>query len=450
MTDETGVASVSKAAGRILGMVAGPCVICALAVSVSAAAHAVHRGRVRKASAVVAETAATANVLTPPMGLDAWDQDRCKVTQQDILSNAEALVSTGLAADGYDYVILDDCWMAPTRSASGQLQPDKARFPAGIAWLAKQVHALGLKIGIYESAGRRTCHGYPGSYGHYGQDARTFARWGINYVKFDSCYIPKGVNQPALFSQFGKDLRADNPAIVYSEELPVHVAVNPASATFKEFVSISSQIANLWRVTPDEQTGTLASTTLIRALDTDLPLAGYAGPGHWNDLDLLLTGNTLFNWSKSHQQSQLSIWSEMSSPLIVSANLASPSAVAHLASRATGTGSLLMNKPVIAVDQDPVQGKSVGSYGRMKVVVKPMPSGAHAVLVANTAHVKRSVTVPLKVLGISAGASWQDLWSMYHFVASGSSVTFALGGGATVLYEVTPAATSSAAKGSGK
>jgi len=442
---------VNKAARRILGMLAVPCVVCAMAVAVGAVPHPVHRGRLRKATAAVARTAAaTAASPTPPMGFDAWDQDYCNVTQADILSNAKALVSTGLAADGYDYVILDDCWMAETRSASGTLQASKSAFPNGIPWLAKQVHALGLKIGIYESAGRRTCENRPGSYGHYAKDARTFARWGINYVKFDSCHMPKGVSQAPLFKQFGADLRADNPAIVYSEELPVHVATNPASAVFKQFVSISSQIANLWRVTPDEQPGVLASTTLARALDTDLPLSAYAGPGHWNDLDLLLTGNTKFNWTKARQQSQLSIWSEMSSPLIVSANLADPSAVAHLASRASsGSGGLLANKAVIAVDQDPVQGKSVGSYGDMKVVVKPMPSGAHAVLVANTAHVPRSVTVPLKVMGIPAGADWQALWSKQHFVST-KSITVTLRGGGTILYEVTPAKTSSAAKGSGK
>jgi alpha-galactosidase len=433
---------VGKVAGRILGMLAVPCVVCAMAVAVGVAAHPAHRGRVRKMTAAVAKTAAaTTAAPTPPMGFDAWDQDYCAVTQADILSNAQALVSSGLAADGYDYVILDDCWMAENRSATGQLQARKNAFPNGIAWLAKQVHALGLKIGIYESAGRRTCENRPGSFGHYAKDARTFARWGINYVKFDSCHMPKGVSQSTLFREFGEDLRADNPAIVYSEELPVHAATDPASGTFKRFVSVSSQIANLWRVTPDEQPNVLASTTLIRALDTDLALGGYAGPDHWNDLDLLLTGNTKFDWSKSHQQSQLSIWSEMSSPLIVSADLADPAAVAHLASRASGSGSLLANKAVIAVDQDPVQGKSVGSYGVMKVVVKSMASGAHAVLVANTAHVPHSVTVPLKVMGIAAGSDWQALWSKQHFVAT-KSVTVTLRGGGTILYEVTPAKTS--------
>jgi alpha-galactosidase len=433
---------VSNAARRILGILAIPCVVCAVAVTVSAVAHPAHRGRARKATAPVAQTAAAAAASpTPPMGFDAWDQDYCNVTQADILSNAKALISTGLAADGYDYVILDDCWMAENRSASGELQPRKAAFPNGIAWLAKQVHALGLKIGIYESAGRRTCENRPGSYGHYAKDARTFARWGINYVKFDSCHMPKGVNQGPLFREFGADLRADNPVIVYSEELPVHVAENPGSGLFKRFVSVSSQIANLWRVTPDEQPGALASTTLIRALDTDLPLGSYAGPGHWNDLDLLLTGNTKFNWTKAHQQSQLSIWAEMSSPLIVSANLADPATVAHLVSRASATGSLLTNKAVIAVDQDPVQGHQVGSYGHMKVIVKPMANGAHAVLVVNTAHEPHSVTVPLKVMGIKAGADWQSLWSKQHFVAS-SSVTVSLRGGGTILYKVTPASTS--------
>ena len=446
---------MSKVAG-ILGVLAIPCVVAAVIVPASAAANPAQRGRVQEATPSAASTAAastaaasTAAALTPPMGFDAWYQDGCNATQQDILSNAQALVSSGLAADGYDYVILDDCWMARTRSASGALRPRKAAFPNGIAWLARHVHALGLKLGIYESAGTRTCRGYPGSYGHYAEDAKTFATWGVDYVKLDSCGMPKGVSQAPLFREFGADLAADNPAIVYSEELPVHAATNPASATFMRYVTVSSQIANLWRVTPDEKDTLPAPTVLNIALTADLPLAQYASPGHWNDLDLLVTGNTVFNWTTLQQQAQLSIWAEMSSPLIVSANLANPTSVAHLASRASATGSLLANKAVIAVDQDPVQGKQTGAYGRMKVIVKAMPSGGYAVLVVNTAPTKRTVTVPLSVMGIPAGASWQALWSSQHFVGS-TSVTFFLHGGGTILYEVTPATTSSAATGSGK
>jgi len=373
------------------------------------------------------------------MGIDDWYQDGCNVTQRDILSNARELVSAGLAADGYKYVILDDCWMARTRSASGTLRARKAAFPNGIPWLARRVHRLGLKLGIYESAGIRTCHGYPGSFGHYYQDARTFASWGVNYVKLDQCGMPKNVNRAQLFTQFGQDLKADNPSIVYSQELPDRAARHPAGATFRRLVSISSKTANLWRVTADENDRVPASSVLSTALTTDLPLGRYAGPGHWNDLDFVLTGNTVFNWSAAAQESQLSIWAELASPLIVSADLAAKEAVAHLASRATATssGSLLANKVLIAVDQDPVQGNGKGRFGAMKVVVKPMGSGGYAVLIANTGAMTRTITVPLSVMGIPAGSTWTAVWSKQHFAAHGP-VKWHLRGHATDLYQVTP------------
>jgi alpha-galactosidase len=431
---------VSNTRQRVLTLLAASCAVAAIVIPVSAAAHSGHSGRGRRATLASFNDAAT----TPPMGIDDWYQDRCNVTQQDIVDNAKELISSGLAADGYDYVILDDCWMAGHRTKKGSLRPRPSAFPAGIAWLAKRVHGLGLKLGIYESAGTKTCHGYPGSYGHYAQDARTFARWGVNYVKLDLCSMPKGADRPKLFDEFGDDLRADNPDIVYSQELPVGEAAKPNSANFRRLVALSSQNANLWRVTPDETNLLPASTTLNMALDADLPLSGYAGSGHWNDLDFLMTGNTVFHWTTAEQQSQLSIWAEMASPLIVSANLTSTTAVAHLASRITATtsGSLLSNKAMIAIDQDPVQGHQAGRYGAMKVVVKTMANGDYAVLVDNTAASARTITVPLSVMGIPASASWKAVWSVQHLTPA-SAVKWTLHGYSTVLYEVTPPASSS-------
>ena len=426
-----------EARKRVCAVLASGCAVSALIVAASATSLPARATGARKVTAAVFNHAAR----TPPMGIDDWYQSGCNVTQRDILSNAHALVSTGLAADGYDYVILDDCWMARNRSATGALQPRRAAFPRGIAWLARQLHAMGLKLGIYESAGTRTCRGYPGSYRHYRQDAETFADWGVNYVKLDLCGMPKGVARPPLFSTFGADLRADNPKIVYSQELPVAAAEEPGSATFRRLVAVSSRTANLWRVTPDESDRVPAATILDDALHTDLPLGRYAGPGHWNDLDLLVTGNTVFDWSTVRQESQLSIWAEMSSPLIVSANLATPTAVAHLASRAspTSSGSMLANKALIAIDQDPAQGKQAGAYGTMKVVVKRTSNGGYAVLVADTAPTARAITVPLRVMGIPAGSTWHAVWSRTHFVATGP-VKWFLHGDGTVLYQVTPPA----------
>jgi alpha-galactosidase len=373
---------------------------------------------------------------TPPMGFDDWYADWCKVTEQDILSNARALVSTGLAADGYDYVILDDCWMAKRRSATGQLRANPVRFPHGIAWLARHIHALGLKFGIYESAGRYTCEGFPGGLGHYEQDIRTFVSWHVDYIKLDLCGAPPGAHLEARFKQFSAELKAADPDIVFSEELPVNAATyHPYSAEFRRLVAVSSRISNMWRITPDEWPYQVPGQVLAGSLEADLPLAKYAGPTHWNDLDLLLTGNRGFGWSTAEQQAQLSIWAEMSSPLIVSADLASPPAVARWAPASNATVRMLANSAVIAVDQDPVQGHLAAADRRVDVVVKPMRGGGYAVLFVNTARSARTITIRLRAIGVRTGATWRNVWSDQSFT-SGRSVTQHLAAFGAVLYEL--------------
>lgn len=302
----------------------------------------------------------TAAAIQPPMGWNDWYQDRCAVTESEILTGAHQLVSTGLAADGYNTVVIDDCWMAPARSAEGALLPDAATFPDGIPYVANQVHSLGLKLGIYESAGTATCTGRPGSYGHYTQDADTFAGWGVDFVKLDSCHLPGGANPTTLFNQFGTAISAANPDIVYSQELPVNAASAPASPTFTGLVAASSVTSNMWRVAPDEKASVAPGISITRHLEADLPLYSYASPGHWNDLDMLLTGSSAFNYSLAAQQNQADVWAMESSPLIASGDLTSDASL-----------TVLGNKKVIAIDQDGVQGKLVETEGGVDVIAKP-------------------------------------------------------------------------------
>ena len=226
--------------------------------------------------------------LTPPMGWNDWYQYGCGVTQAEVLANAKALVSSGLAALGYDYVNLDDCWMAQQRAANGQLQADPTRFPNGIPWLAAQLHAMGLKLGLYESFGNTTCQGRPGSYGHYQQDAQTFASWGVDFLKFDYCGVPPGTTSAQLesdYQQMSNDLLATGHHIVFSEELPVAASdANPSNALYVPYVAFSSTIANMWRMAPDETPSFYS--TVFGHLAADLPLASFAHPGAWNDLDM--------------------------------------------------------------------------------------------------------------------------------------------------------------------
>ena len=323
----------------------------------------------RHAQALIAVTpVATTAAARPPMGWNDWYQDRCAVTESEILKNARELVSTGLAADGYDTVVIDDCWMAATRSATGALRPDAATFPDGIRYVAKVVHSLGLKLGIYASAGTATCSGRPGSYGHYAQDAQAFASWGVDFVKLDFCHLPSGANTATLFNQFGTELSAANPGIVYSQELPVSAAASPDDTTFTALVAVSSVTSNMWRIAPDENATVAAGVSITQRLEADLPLYSYASPGHWNDLDMLLTGNSIFGYPLSAQENQADVWAMESSPMIASGDLTSAASL-----------TVLGNKKVIAIDQEGVQGKLIDTQGSIDVIAKP-----GSVLVVNT------------------------------------------------------------------
>jgi alpha-galactosidase len=348
------VSSVERAA-RILGW----CFLSAF-VAGTLITLAVLNSRHARASPVAVTPVSTTAAARPPMGWNDWYQDRCGVTEAEILTSARELVRTGLAADGYNTVVIDDCWMARTRSATGALLADPATFPDGIAYVATVVHRLGLKLGIYASAGTATCAGRPGSYGHYAQDARTFASWGVDFVKLDYCYLPSGSNPATLFNQFGTALSAANPGIVYSQELPVSAAQSPGSPTFTALVAASSVTSNMWRIAPDERTTVAAGVSITQHLEADLPLSSYASPGHWNDLDMLLAGNSIFNYSLSEQEDQADVWAMESSPMIASGDLTSAASL-----------TVLGNKKVIAIDQDGVQGRLLATQGSVDVVAKP-------------------------------------------------------------------------------
>jgi alpha-galactosidase len=327
------------------------------------------------ASATAVIPVATTAASRPPMGWNDWYQDRCAVTESEILKNAHELVSTGLATDGYDTVVIDDCWMAATRSATGALLADAKTFPDGIPYVARAVHRLGLKLGIYASAGTATCSGRPGSFGHYVQDAQTFASWGVDFVKLDFCHLPSSANTATLFNEFGTALSAANRGIVYSQELPVSAARSPASPTFTALVATSSATSNMWRIAPDESAIVAAGVSITQRLEADLPLYSYASPGHWNDLDMLLAGNSIFGYSLSAQENQADVWAMESSPLIASGDLTSAASL-----------TVLGNKKVIAIDQAGVQGQLVDTQGSVDVIAKP-----GSVMLVNTSSAPASV-----------------------------------------------------------
>ncbi len=364
----------------------------------------------------------------PVMGYNTWYQYGAGATEAQVLTQAQYLVSSGLAAAGYDTVNLDDGWMATSRTAGGSLTWNATRYPDGIPYLAGQIHALGLKFGIYEAIGTRTCQNLPGSGGttasanHYAADARTFTSWGVDFVKVDECGgLPSGTTLASLtaaFQQYGADLRADNPAVVYSEELPIYVLGQP---DFTTAVQSSAGFANMWRVAADESTADSASATILGHLAADLHLHAFAGPGHWNDLDMLVPGTPAahpFGWSLTDEQSQLSVWAEEASPLLVSTDLTTLTA-AELAA--------LKNPDIIAIDQSGSQPATALTSGHIEAVMKKA-DGGEAVLFANLGTGSGTGTFTLAQLGIStARATGYNVWKNSTSSFSGVSVTLAAG-----------------------
>lgn len=379
----------------------------------------------------------------PVLGYSTWYEFHANINEADVLAEGKALVSSGLASSGYDYVDIDDGWAAPARGAGDVLAADPAKFPHGISWLAAQLHAEGLKLGIYTAIGSRTCKGLPGSGGgsgpqyHYAQDAATFASWGVDLVKVDECGgLPAGATTATVtqdFRLFGADLKADNPAIVYSEELPIYVLghnyPDPANMTaFLGTVQASKAFGGTWRITPDELPASMAkpSATVLAHLAADLHLHGFAGPGHWNDQDMVLTPEVPgFGWTDAAMQGQLAVWAEEASPLIVSTNVASLSA-AELA--------MLKNPAMLAIDSSGAQAPSAITSGHIEAVMKNA-DGGKAVLLANLGTGTGSGKFTLAQLGLSGNrASGLNVWTGKTNTFSGVTVTMTAG--QTELYVI--------------
>ncbi len=350
---------------------------------------------------------------TPPMGWNSWNTYGCKIDETVVKSQADAMIANGLRDVGYAYVNLDDCWMATSRDANGDLQANPATFPSGIKALADYVHARGLKLGIYSSPGPQTCVGrngfggdkHPGSGGHETGDAQTFAAWGVDYLKYDRCTATTAEAE-AKFSRMHDALQATGRPILYS--------INPDGATSAQ---PWSAYANMWRTTPDiDPTWKKGfaqgwwSVGIVDILDLNAPRAADASPGHWNDPDMLEVGvskSVLFgtaSLSDVEGRAHFSLWALMAAPLIAGNDLTRMSA----ATRAT-----LTNAEIIALDQDPLgaQGTRVRA-GSQEVWAKRLADGSVGVGLLNRGSSTATIAVQWSDVGLGASsATVRDLWA---------------------------------------
>jgi alpha-galactosidase len=398
----------------------------AAAIAGSAAAVAVLVGMGGPARAATTQVA-----QTPPMGYNTWYEFHGPGNEAKVLAQGRALVSSGLAKAGYVYVNLDDGWLASKRTSSGALTWNPALFPHGLPWLAAQLHAMGLKFGIYEAIGNQTCQRFPGSWGHYQQDANTFASWGVDFVKLDECGgLPTWMTPAYLtpkYQQYGALLRAANPNVVYSEELPVYTMPKTPGqlpAPFLSAIKSSSQFANMWRVAADEKTNQSALYTIFGHLDADLRLNGFAGPGHWNDLDMLIPGVPKFHWNLMNEQSQIAVWAEEGSPLLISTdvNTLTPAEL-----------SALKDPVMINIDQSG-QGTSSFMSGTVQVVAKNYIGGGKAVLLINRGTSRATGTLPASKFGFTSAARVYNVRAAKAQAGTASGIGYTLASSEAVLF----------------
>jgi alpha-galactosidase len=338
--------------------------------------------------------------LTPPMGWNSWNKFACNVNEKLVRDTANALVASGMRDAGYQYVVVDDCW-AGLRDANGFITADAERFPSGIRALADYVHSRGLKFGIYSDAGRLTCGGRPGGQGHEYQDALTYARWGVDYLKYDWCSTGDRNAQEA-YAVMADALRQSGRAIVFSM---------CEWGTAKPWLW-AKNIGNLWRTTGDifdsfnkqDDAHKSWAHTVTEIVDLNEPLWPFAGPGHWNDADMLEVGNG--GMTPAEYRSHFSLWAMMASPLMAGNDIARMD---------ESTRSILLNKEVIAIDQDSlgVQGHRVWKEGDAEVWVKPLSGAAKALLLFNRGDAPVTIRATADELGWPSGvrARVWDLWA---------------------------------------
>ncbi|XP_054844640.1 alpha-N-acetylgalactosaminidase isoform X2 [Eublepharis macularius] len=316
---------------------------------------------------------------TPPMGWLAWERFRCNIdckkdpqnciSEKLFMEMANCLVTDGWKDLGYVYVNIDDCWMAKERDARGQLVPDPERFPSGIRALADYVHSLGLKLGIYGDLGTHTCSGYPGTtLDQIEQDAFTFAEWGVDMLKLDGCYS-SAEYQAQGYPRMTKALNATGRQIAYSCSWPAYQGGLPPQVNY----SLLTNICNLWRNYDDIQDSWDSILSIVDWFSKHQDvLQPAAGPGHWNDPDMLIIGN--FGLSEEQSRSQMALWTVLAAPLFLSTDLRSIS---------QSSQEILQNKLMIKINQDPlgIQGRRIlQEKSHIEVFLRPLSHSASALV----------------------------------------------------------------------
>jgi alpha-galactosidase len=361
---------------------------------------------------------------TPPMGWNSWNKFGCNVSEDMIRQMADGMVKSGMKDAGYQYVVIDDCWQVE-RDQSGNIVADAKRFPAGIKALADYVHSLGLKFGIYSDAGSMTCAKRPGSLGHEYQDALQYASWGVDYLKYDWCNTTTQDAQ-AAYALIRNALNATGRPIVLSI---------CEWGTAKPWLWGKAVGGNLWRTTGDIsdtwQGKDKHHLGVVDILDLQDGLQSYAGPGHWNDPDMLEVGNG--GMTTDEYRAHFSLWGILAAPLLAGNDLRDMKPEIR---------DILTNKEVIAVNQDPLgrQGRRVRKDGDLEVWAKQMRDGSRSVVLLNRDVSEKEITVSWEDIGYPShlSASVRDLWRAKDLGQHKEKFSASVAPHSVVMVHVTP------------
>ncbi|WP_269237080.1 glycoside hydrolase family 27 protein [Flavobacterium flavigenum] len=322
--------------------------------------------------------------MTPPMGWNSWNTFATNIDEKLVKETADIMVSSGLAAAGYNYIVLDDGWMTRERDVNGDLVPDPAKFPNGMKSLIDYVHSKGLKFGLYNCAGTQTCAGYPGTRGYEYQDARFYAKLGIDFLKYDWCNT-KGITAPEAYTTMSNALKTAGRPIVFSL----------CEWGDNQPWEWGKPVGNLWRISGDiypcfdcefKHPENWSSWGFMKIADMRKDIRKYSGPDHWNDFDMMEVGNEM---NDIEDKAHFSIWCMLASPLFSGNDYRKMS---------KETLAILTNKELIAVNQDKlgIQGFKYLAEDGVEVWVKPLSDRNWAVTFLNRSDITKKINFDWK------------------------------------------------------
>ncbi|MEA4833294.1 MAG: alpha-galactosidase [Oscillospiraceae bacterium] len=330
----------------------------------------------------------------PPMGWNSWNTYGHDISEKLIMETADSFVSTGLKDAGYEYVVIDDCWSEMERDKDGKLVADHVKFPHGMKHLADYIHSKGLKFGMYSCAGTKTCAGYPSSFDHEFVDAKTFAEWGVDFLKYDFCYKPAYADGPLLYRRMGIALRECGREILFS-------ACNWGSDEVGKWIRSSG--AHMYRSTGDINDSPKSFRDIAFS---QLPLLGYSAPGCFNDTDMLIVGMhgngnvACGGCTDDEYKMHFALWSMMAAPLIIGCDVRNMS---------EATASLLKNKELIAINQDEEARPAYAVGGRISdtlILFRLLSNNEYAIGFFNFNNCNIKHPIEFFDIGISIGSGY--------------------------------------------